>query len=859
MKEHSGVGSRFYHLCLIRQKKKKETALLKYELDKIENPVLEQKVPLHIRDILIRTLYIQIIMIFLILVLKNNIIPGKTFFFVKDRSIIYNEYTRNPAKLFVKTYSDTIKLNVKNNGKEVGNFKVNNNYITLNKLKEGKLTLECGTTKKILSVEVLKAVEIADRYEYKESDNKWYKLEANSAIKGTKIRYIFKISGKYDQFLLKSNKKKLNKLNGIIRLDSDVKMKLQVYNGKYLVGEYERYIKSMENNGPIVEILKPKEDEEIDSFYGDYPIKYRISDREGIDKIYFVYEKELQNTKKKIQIKNHLGKKYFTSNYNIRLDEITTLSDRLLYFYIEAYDVYGEKGESQHFTLSLFDKNDIREIFENIGNDLFGELKNGANDLEKERLLKKMQKEGNTEKFQRTVKKNIKKNAETIKKTADYLKAEMEQLKIEDKIIEQFKKQMDLIRELLDENVMKLLESKLERSMNKNDSSEKKLSQEDLKKIAFELERIVKKLEEYKKGLDAKKIAEKLDQLKFGEEKKLENVKKDANELFSKFDDKDKKMLDPDMARLNLEKMKNEKQQSKFNQKKNQLSKQFKQFSKNKLNEQNNNNPDLMPLVKNSVSIDFASQFAKEDESFISSKLKNAETEIQKYAAILLMMNYNLYKKFENAKENYKRFQIKKEGRYFTIFKNNYSQYMNELLKLLDQMNSCSCNSSNSMNLFQKLNELAKDQSQLNSYLEKLMEQLKNSELNKRLSRALDQAGKHQEEIKKGLEELEKEIEKGKEKGEMVGDTKNIKEDMEDLKKEILKKKATGDIPKKGRKIVIKLLDLQRSMYQRKEENIRYSQMGKFIQKWYPNKLKKQKPTRTYLNDYKDLIKEYNK
>ncbi|MCD6580106.1 hypothetical protein J7L48_11595 [bacterium] len=847
IKDLSGTHRRFYYLYSI-YKEKGKSPLLEYELTKIGETLLNFEYRIRIRDNLIRLLYMQIILIILWVWLgPRSITDFPELFFVKNKIIYYDQFTKEKPSIYIKTYGKAVKLQILNNKKRLGIYRVLNEKIEFKSLESGSLVVKNKNIIQTLTVKVLKPVKIN------------IQLSKKKYFIGEKIDYSVSVIGKYDTYtvtLMNEYEKKEIFLTGSFKLTTDTFISGNFYLYGKLVGHFEKNISGITNYAPIARITFPGKDDIIETFLGKYRIKYSLKDSDGLKQVFLNIEKE--NGKKIIfKIKNLYGKRNFSSVFDMPLEKVASVRDNLIYYYISATDKYGLMGESKHYVLSLADQQNIEEMFESLQSQIFGDIEDVQKEFNSENLESMSRKIDEEKKV-----KEIQESVEKIKKAADYIEAKSEQLKLEKDIIDKLKKQMALMKEILNERVLDALKEKLNKSMNKNGSKDK-LTNEDLKKLSFELEKMVKALMEYKKGLDAQNIAEKLDKLKKETKnvnKKLDSIKSDANELFSKFNENDKKILDPDKTMYDMEQLKKMSNKDKFQNKKKQVSQSLKHYAKSKMNQQSGQNVDLMPLIKTVFNVDEISTFAGANwENEMKNGMTSIEEQLKTIGSMILMIDYSLDKKLKDAKKQFEMFSLNKDMGHFYLFKKDYSIFANEFLEVVSNLQSSSCPNPGGQgeDLLQKLNDLASDQGKLNSYLDKLMEKMKESGLQKKLNQALENAGKEQSRIDKELSKLKNEIEKGKKEGKLTGDPNEISKEMKDIAKKLKKGELNKDITKKSKRVYVQLLQMQQAIYERKDESARYSKMGKFLQKWYPqinNKKKKR------INSvYSDILREMTK
>ena len=849
-KDCGDEGNRLYHALIL--KSGADAGAVDFEILKLYDLLMQRTSPVIPPFWLFRAVYIQIFFIIAfswLLTGMNTGLSTASFVRISPDRLVYNRFTADPVRLNIHTYGDAIEISISDERDPLFKQSVNNSEIELPAIERSPLIVTWKGGSKEIPVEFILPLSFRSHFHIKRQGRN---LEPGDRIplEGETLHYKIEPQGDYDTFVLTVDGNRSDLLASSIIPFNDCEFLAYFYKSGYLAGKFYKRIPIAPNSGPSVKITKPLEDVELDGFYGDYELRYEITDPDGIYRVEFAWEKESGGIAGIRELRVNKGSLSLSGKYMIPLERITDISDSYVYIYIRSFDGYGKEGRSRKLTLSLMDNNALQDIWEEVGSTLFGELE----------MMKAEPLDGGDKKFDpKTSKSNeltqeIQKRGETIEKTMEYLEAALEELKVEKKIIEQVKRQQELMKELLNKEVLDLLRQKMEQGLDSRPSSQK-VSQADLEKISWELERIIKQLEEYKKGLDAARISKKLDQLEQKQTDKLDEIKSDVSDLFSRFDKEDEKLLDPDKARNELSKMNQKMQQKTFEQSKKKLSSDFKDYSADKLNNRSNSSPDLSPLVEKTVALDVMSHFTPEMESWAESNLAAMKDEMASFAAILMMFDHSLHSSFQNTYNSFQNYRLKKEQRYFSQFKNSNAIFLNKLIVLMDRMDASSCSSGSSMNLFEKLNSLSQDQQKLNSYLEKMMEQYRSSGMNKRMSDAVKQAADKQQELQERLSKLSEDIKESKEKGELAGTSGKIEEKMEAIKEALRKEQLSDDLVDAGRRVAVELLELQRAVYSGKKDNTRISRIGRFIQKWYPDLLNDRPVNKEYHEDYLGVIR----
>ncbi len=851
-REFGDDGSRFFHLYEIL-KKNNGGALTDFETGLIVKRILRSAPRKTVPDIFFRFLYSGIIL-FLIIPFFGGTSRDRALFSVKEREVLYNAYLKRPVSVFVRTYGETVRISMVRAGRVIKKADIKDGPLWLESPEDGDITLSSEDMSVDVPVKVIGPAGISLNLRTEAGT-----LRAGEGVlEGEEISYDCRIDASCDTFVMAltgAESVPLSDLSGKFRALAPCTFSVHAYISGELVGALERHIPVEKNAAPKVFITSPAADEELDAFFGEFRFAFEAEDDNGLKRLSLVLENEGGLRGKSYDF-NAGGKKHFSKEKIVRLEDLAGFEDRVLYFHAEAEDMHGLIGISRQFAFTLFGKDSLKEIFDDLSGEIFGELENSKN------LFSREESEGSAfspvpEKERTEALKNAEKAVESVEKTMEYLEAQMEDLKLENSILENYRRQMELISELLDKEVLELLQKKMQGSLDRNGQSGQ-LRREDLDKIAFELERIVKKLEEYKKGVDAKKIADRLEKTGPGDEKDLDEVSDMASDLFSKFNEDDEKVLPKEKTLSDMKELREEKDPGSFNKKKIPLKESFEKYAETKMRGQQQDELDASELLNAAFSIDLAKDSFPENNAFLLKGLEGLEKELLKNFSVILMLDYSLYRRFRSALDHFKNYDLNKNAGEFVFFRNNYSYFMEDLLSTLEKLSMSSCSGS-CPSIFEKLNQMSKDQGQLNSFLDKLMEELKKNGLNQKLSQSLERAASRQGEIKEALERLGEEMQAAKERGELSrGDAGEVLKEMEELEEKL--REAGGYDPgltEKGRHIEVKLLEMQRAMYKRKDDNYRFSVMGRFIQKWYPSISSKLKGGKRTPNDLDSLIRDY--
>lgn len=481
------------------------------------------------------------------------------------------------------------------------------------------------------------------------------------------------------------------------------------------------------------------------------------------------------------------------------------------------------------------------------------------------------------ETLQSLMRDNVQVSLEELKANEEYFKKSLERtinllkrVQIEQKIDELLKRTEELTKKI-EELKNKTEQSNLSDTARRNELVTR---QEDITKGLNNLEEEMKKLDDKMKEL--KDLP--LDQL----EKALDEFEKQNNQELSR---------EAEKYLQQMQKMNAITKQQQLSSNMSSMKSQFQnlQFAMQQMN-QLRTYYDMMKILDDLLTLSDMQEKLKNETSKLNynsneftkysrkqnelqnnlSKILNKMTELsQKTFAITPEMGKALGKSFSEMQKSINSLQ-NRNGAVASQFQNKAMEYLNEAASLIkggmEQMMSGG-QGGGMMSLFQQLQQITKQQMNLNQ----LTQILNQGKLSQEMLSQLKRLAAEQEVIRKSLEQLNKEAQQAGKSKSLATNLEKILQDMKEVVTNLETEKINDELIKQQERILSRLLDAQRSINERDYEKQRKSVTGKDIKRTSPpdlilskeerkNKLRDelQKAMREgYKKDYEDLIRKY--